>query len=203
MLGGYKQNLVQPGPRERNSDSHKRLRQIYLWVFEGLLWMHGSAVACHRDRGSGRSPRRHGVWHKSPWRSSSLAPLENCYPQTGEKLYQRRSLTVVKGLAPTTDFPTWGSGKETENPQGIWLWRSVEFDYRTSTVLGKQRLLQETNKTLCTTGLRRQEQWIHKTLSQTCMWVSGSLQQRHGLTVTCCGVRGTDSSSPWRPGILA
>ena len=30
-------------------------------------------------------------------------------------MYQRRSLIVVKGLAPTTDFPTWGSGKETEN----------------------------------------------------------------------------------------
>ena len=39
-------------------------------------------------------------------------------------------------LGPTTDFPTWGSGKGTENPQGIWLWRPVGFDYRTYTGLG-------------------------------------------------------------------
>ena len=28
-------------------------------------------------------------------------------------------LTVKEVLGPTTDFPTWGSGKGTENPQGI------------------------------------------------------------------------------------
>ena len=35
---------------------------------------------------------------------------------------------------------------------------SVGFDYRISTGLGKQRLLEGTNKTLCTPGLRRMEQ---------------------------------------------
>ena len=40
-------------------------------------------------------------------------------PQTGEQLYQSSSHTVAKVLGPTTDFPTWGSSKVTENPQGI------------------------------------------------------------------------------------
>ena len=44
----------------------------------------------------------------------------------------------MKVLGPTTDFPTWGSSKGTENPQGIWLWRSVGFGYRTYTGLRKK-----------------------------------------------------------------
>ena len=40
------------------------------------------------------------------------------------------------------------------------------------------RLLEGTNKTLCAPGARRKEQCPHKTLSQTCLWVSTSLQQR-------------------------
>ena len=37
-------------------------------------------------------------------------------------------------------FPNLESGKNTENLQEILLWRSVEFDYRTYTGLGKQTL---------------------------------------------------------------
>ena len=43
------------------------------------------------------------------------------------------------------------------NIQGIWFGRSVEFDYRTFTGLGKQRLLEGTNKTLCAPELRRKK----------------------------------------------
>ena len=32
-------------------------------------------------------------------------------------LHQINYCTIKKVLGPTTDFPTWGSGKETENPQ--------------------------------------------------------------------------------------
>ena len=70
-------------------------------------------------------------------------PPQSCRvddPQTAEQLYQRYSHTVNKVLGPTTDFPTWGSGKGTENPQGIWLWRPVGFDYTTCTGLGKPTL---------------------------------------------------------------
>ena len=61
-------------------------------------------------------------------------------PQTGGQLYQRSSHTIAKILGSTIDFPTWGSGNGTENPQEIWLWRSEGFDYRTSRGLGKQTL---------------------------------------------------------------
>ena len=57
-----------------------------------------------------------------------------------EQLYQRSPHTVVKVLGHTTEYPTWGSSKGTENPQGIWLWRPVGFDYGTSKGLGKQTL---------------------------------------------------------------
>ena len=61
-------------------------------------------------------------------------------PQTGEQLYQSSSYTVAKVLGPTTDSPTWGSSRATENPEGMWLWRPEGFDYRTSTGLGKQTI---------------------------------------------------------------
>ena len=63
--------------------------------------------------------------------------------QTTDKLqnhYTRSSLIVAKVLGPTTDFPTWGSDKGSENPHGIYLWKSVGFDYRTFRGLGKQTL---------------------------------------------------------------
>ena len=50
----------------------------------------------------------------------------------------------------------------------------------------ENRLLEGTNKTLCAPGARRKEQWPHKRLTQTCLWVSGSLWQRCGSVVACC-----------------
>ena len=35
----------------QDPEARQRLSQTHLWVFECLLWRHGSAVACHRDRG--------------------------------------------------------------------------------------------------------------------------------------------------------
>ena len=99
-----------------------------------------SAVGCHMDRGSGCSrPGSHSMWHKPSWRKLPLDPSQRHQadnPQTAEQLYQRNSCTVKEVLGPTTDFPTWGSGKGTENPQRIWLWRSEGFHYRTYTGLG-------------------------------------------------------------------
>ena len=59
------------------------------------------------------------------------------------------------------------------------------------------RLLEGINKTLCTPGSRRKEQWPYKRLTQTCLWVSKSLCQRFGSVVACC--RGMDSGCS-RPG---
>ena len=40
------------------------------------------------------------------------------------------------------------------------------------------------------------EQWPHKRLTQTCLWVCRSLQQRCGLAVAC--YRATECGSAWR-----
>ena len=109
-------------------------------------------------------------------------------------LYEINSHTAKKVLGATTDFPTWGSGKGTENSQGIWLWRPVGFNYRIYTGLGNT-LLEGRNKTLCAPGPRRKEQWPHKRLTQTCLRVSRSLWQRYGLSVACCRAWGTECGS--------
>ena len=57
------------------------------------------------------------------------------------------------------------------------------------------RLLEHTNKTLCTPGPRRKEQWPYKRLTQTRPWVFRSLQRRCGSVVACCRVGGTECSS--------
>ena len=73
LLEGTNKTLCAPGPKERSSDYHKRLSQTCLCMFDDLLCGHGSAVACHRDRGTGnRSSGRHCVWCKSSWRRSPL-----------------------------------------------------------------------------------------------------------------------------------
>ena len=47
----------------------------------------------------------------------------------------------------------------------------------------------------CAPGPRRGEQRPHKRLTQTCPWVSRSLQCRCGSAVACCRVGGTECSS--------
>ena len=56
----------------------------------------------------------------------------------------------------------------------------------------RQRCSEGSYKTLWAPGPRRKEQWPHKRLSQTCLWVYRNLPQRRGSTVTCLGVRGTE-----------
>ena len=54
------------------------------------------------------------------------------------------------------------------------------------------RLLEGTNKSLCALGPRRKEQWPHKRLTQTCLWVSSSLWQRCGSAVVWVRVGDTE-----------
>ena len=49
-------------------------------------------------------------------------------------------------------------------------------------------------KTLCAPGPRRKEQWPHKRLIQTCLWVSMSLQQSCRSAVACYRVKSTDTA---------
>ena len=57
------------------------------------------------------------------------------------------------------------------------------------------RLWQGTKRTLCAPGPRRKEQWPHEGLTQTCLGVSRSLQQRHGWVVAHCRFRGIECST--------
>ena len=97
-----------------------------------LPWRYESAVACCRRMGSGCSRAGlYSMWHGPSWRRSPLPPPWGHRapdPKTAEQLFQRNSCTVKKVLGPTTEFPTWGSGKGTEKlkvltleASGIWL----------------------------------------------------------------------------------
>ena len=124
--------------RTRTQRPHRNWEQNHVWVSSEEV-----RVSSGLPQGQGLWVQQSWVWYKPSWRRSPLTPPQRCQaddPQSAEQLYQRNSCTVKKVLGPTTDFPTWGSGKGTENPQGIWLWRPVEFDYRTYTGLGKQTL---------------------------------------------------------------
>ena len=108
-------------------------------------------------------------------------------------IISRKFLHCCESSRAHKRFPKLGIWQGTENPHGIWLWRPVGFDYRTSTGLGN-RLLQGTNKSLYI-GPRRKEQWPYKRLSHTCLLVSRSLGQRHESTLTCHGVRNIEYNS--------
>ena len=55
----------------------------------------------------------------------------------------------VKKISPPGDTDRASSGKGTENPRGIWLWRPVGFDYRTYTGLGKQMFGRHEQNLVC------------------------------------------------------
>ena len=77
--------------------------------------------------------------------------------QTAEQLYQLNPCTVKNVLGPTTDFPTWASGKETETPGEIDF--GGQWDLTTELIQGwVNRLLVGKSKTLCAPGPRRKEQ---------------------------------------------
>ena len=59
----------------------------------------------------------------------------------------------------------------------------------------RNTLLEGTYKTLWASGPRRKEQEPHKRLTQTCPWVSRSLQQRRGWAVASCRARDTEGGS--------
>ena len=164
-LGEHKQTLWAQGPRERTGDYSMRQNQICLWVFEDLLQRHGSAVACHGDRGSGCSrPGRQHLWipPQSHWADN---------PQTEEQLYQRISWIVVKVLRLQMISHPGDLAKRLRTPREFDFEDQWDFITEFPQDWGN-RLLEDTNKTLCAPGTRRKEQWPHKRLGQTSLWVS-------------------------------
>ena len=72
---------------------------------------------------------------------SNLIPA-GWQPKNWRTIIPKKFLHCWEGSKPHIwDFPTWGSGKGTGNSQGIWLWRTAGFDYRTSTGLGETETL--------------------------------------------------------------
>ena len=75
----------------QDPETPQRLSQTCLWVFDCLLWWHGSAVACCRGTGSGcNRPGSHSMWHNPSWRRLPLTPPEKHWAdntQTAEQLY--------------------------------------------------------------------------------------------------------------------
>lgn len=86
------------------------------------------------------------------------------------------------------------------------LWSPNMKVSRTSIGLGEKKLLEATNKTLCS---RVKEQWPHKPDLPVAL---GNLLQKRSSTVDCCRVRGTSRQqssemqhvglSPWGGGLL-
>ena len=140
MLRGFKQNLVHTRTQRPHRDW---ARPDFEWLSvscggTGQQWP-ATETGALAEADLGGTP----CDVKSSWRRSPLAPPQSHQAddsQTGKHLYQRISHIVIKVLGPTADFPTWGSHKGTENPQRIWLWMPVGFDYKPSTGLGKQTL---------------------------------------------------------------
>ena len=71
------------------------------------------------------------------------AALPNIEPQSRwptncRTFILKKSHTVKKALGPTTDFPTWGSSKGTENSQKIWLRGPVGLTAELSQVWGNR-----------------------------------------------------------------
>ena len=85
-------------------------------------------------------------------------------------------------------------------PKGLRTPRQFDFEVQWDLITEftqdwGNRLLEGRNKTLRMPGPRRKEQWPHKRLTQTCLWVSRSLWRRCGSTVACCRVRGIEYHS--------
>ena len=140
MLEGCKQNLVHTRTEGKEKWSPKRQSQTCLWVFQSVRRRHRSALAWGGDGGSGCSrPGRCGVWRKSSWRRSPLAPLYSHRADNPQdwRIRPKKFSHCCKSSRAHNRFPNLRIQQRDWEPQGIWLWRPVGFDYRTST--GKSR----------------------------------------------------------------
>ena len=74
----------------------------------------------------------------------------------------------MKVLSLMSCFQACRSGKGTGNPQGIWLWRPVGFNYRTSkALLDKDSILKGDKQNLSAPWPTGKEEWPHRRPKQT------------------------------------
>ena len=109
----------------QDPETPQKLSQTWLWVFECLLWRYRSAVTCCRAGTLGAADL--GLTQPMAWallEEVTIYPIKeplSRWPTNCRTIMPKKLLTVKKVLGPTADFPTWGSGKGTENPWWIWL----------------------------------------------------------------------------------
>ena len=146
---GSNKTLCAQGPRDpRETESH-------LPLIVCLLWRQESAVACHRGRDSGCSRSvSHSLCAKPSWRRLPLTPPQSCRaddPQTAEQLYQINSALLRKFQDPQQISQPGDSAK------GLRTSREFDFGGQWDLIAEltqdrENRLLESTNKTLCTPG---------------------------------------------------
>ena len=154
------------------------------------------------------------------WIIWSICPTTNCQHSPNKIPFNVLIIYLVSETEPDLPLNVWVSPVEVwvssglPQGQGLWVqetwvwhkpsWRRSPLTPPELTQDWRNRLLEGTNKTLlCAPGSRRKEQWPQKKMTQTFLWMSRSLQWRHGSIVACCGVRGTDYNSSGSHGMLA
>ena len=202
---GANKTLRASGPRKRNGDPHKRLSQTCLRVSEPFLRRHGSALACPEDRALAAADW--GVWHlaKVLLEEVSISPTTeppSRGPTDWRTIIPKKFSHCCKSYRAHNRLPNLGIRRRDWEPPGNLTLEASEIWLQSFHRAGKQTL-KGTNKTLCPPEPRRKEQGPHRRLSQTCLWMSRSLQWKRGSTVACHGVRDTEYNSPGGQGVPA
>ena len=123
------------------------------------------------------------------------SPASSQDTQTEEQLYQINSRTVKEVLGPTTDFPTWGSGNGTENPQENLTLEASGIGLQNLHRTGETDSWRAETKPCVHQDPEERSSGPHKRLTQTCLRVSRSLRWRYGLEAACCRVGGSECGS--------
>ena len=183
---GTNKTLCTEGPRKRSREPPRETEpDLPLTVWASLVeaWL------------STDLPQGQGPWLQQTWMVqcvawvlleevtiSAIIELLSRPPTNWRTSYQRSSHTVAKVIGPTQIFQPWDSLK------GLIISREADS--------------WSAQQKLCAPGPRRREQWPQKKLSQTCLWVSGSVWQRCGSRVAYHGVKVTDYNSPGSHSLL-
>ena len=126
--------------------------------------------------------KKHGnLWKKiscmQKWRRShnkvvgKVKLQSNHIPYMLSGWYTIRKIIMQQTFSYRNENSESGNGRR--NPERIYLWRPVGFDHRNSTRLGETEtvLLEGTHRVLCAPGPRKKNQWPHKRLGETYLFV--------------------------------
>ena len=129
--------------------------------------------------------------HSSNEYENKVLPLRSC---SDLRRAQNACPTNRDWARTVSERLLWCTGQQwLAAGQGLWVQQTrIELPEITQDL--RNRLLEGTNRALCTTGPRRKEQWPQNRLTQTYPWVSRGLWKRLGSEVAGCRVGGTKCS---------